>query len=175
MNFMDNPYIKQMLTQVGNDASQRVNSQFAAAGRDLSGYNQQDVGRGVTAAQLPILFDQYNREQGRTDAAARDLYGAGNTTAQTVSGLDDNAMKMRALGIDTGKAALDARNYGDNQMINLEEQKKAIPFEGLSKIAELLYPAAKLGSQETGTSTVKGKQSGFGFNLGSLLGIPGGR
>lgn len=165
LNFAANPYMQQMLQQVGDAAAQRTNAQFAAAGRDLSGMNQQAVARGVTQAQLPILFDQYNREMGRTDQAARDLFGASNTTANTVQGLNADAIKQRQGMIDTTKAALEAKGWGQSQILQLEEQMKQLPLDQLERIGNLLYSAGQLGKQEIGT----GKSSSSGFSLGLNL------
>ena len=55
-----------------------VNGQFAGAGRDLSGLNQQYLGRGITAAEAPILLNQYNQNVAQRQQAASGLLGAGN-------------------------------------------------------------------------------------------------
>lgn len=160
----NDPYLQNLLKTVGDDAQWRINSMFAGAGRDLSGINQQAVGRGVTQAQAPILVDQLNREKARSDAAARDLFGA-KTTAETTTA------DLRRAGVDVADAALTARDYGPNTIIDLEEQLKKMPYEELSWLAELLYPAAGLGEQTTGegTSVKKGTSFGGKADLGSSL------
>lgn len=168
LDVTENPYLQKLLQQVGDNAAMRTNAQFAGAGRDMSGANQMAVGKGVTQAQLPLLFDQYNREQARTDAAARDLYGASGTTASSITALDAAANAERAKGIDATKAALEAQAYGPTQILNLDEQLKGLTYDELDRIAALLYPAAKLGEQSSGTGTSKSKSMGFGLNLSDI-------
>lgn len=160
-----NPYLQRMLQQVGDEARNRTNASFAAAGREMSGMNQQAVSRGVAQAQLPIMMDQYNREVGRSDQAARDLYGAGNTTASTMQGLDADAMQQRLGLIDTTKAALEAKGWGQSQILQLEEQMKQLPLDQLERIGNLLYSAGQLGKQEIGTGTSKSSGFSLGLNL----------
>lgn len=164
-NIGEDPYLQKLLQQVGDEAQQRVNAQFAAAGRDSSGMNQQSVARGVTSAQLPILVEQLNRERARTDAAAGSLFGAGNTTAQTAQSLNDAAIGSQMRGLDLSKAAIDAQNFGPTQIINLEEQLKNLPLDNAAKLAEILFSAGQLGQQTEGTSNTKGKTSSFGLGL----------
>ncbi len=147
---MSNPQMQALLTQVGDDAQNRVASQFAAAGRTGSGAQAMETGRGVTQAQLPILYDAYNRAQDMQMGAANMLYGAGNQTAQTLSGLDAQRQGMRANGIGFGQAALDAKNWGANSILDLQQQMKGMPYQDMSMLASLLFPMAGLGQQTQG-------------------------
>lgn len=168
LDLENNGYLQKMLTQVGDDAANRVNAQFAAAGRDFSGANQQSVARGVTQAQAPLLLDFFNKEQGRTDQAARDLYGAAGQTAGTLSSLDQIRDALRSKGIDTTSAALAARDQGANTTLNLDQQLKGLPYQDLAQIAQLLFPAAQLGQQSSGNGTSTTKSSGFSFGIGDI-------
>lgn len=168
LNIDNNPYIQDMLKRVTDDAVTRVNSGFAAAGRDFSGYNQKALGEGITNAQLPVLADLYSREQGRTDAAARDLYAARTGSATQSADLDRIATGLRSAGIDVSGAALNAQNWGPQQILALENQLKNLPYDELDRIAALLFPAAGLGSQSQGTGTSETSQSGFGFGIGDV-------
>jgi hypothetical protein len=163
----NNEYIQNLLKTVGDDIQWRTNSTFAGAGRDMSGINQQAVARGITQGTAPILLDQYNREQGRTDAAARDLFSGSNTAATTKANLDSSSASLRGAGIDASRAAMEARDAGPNAILNLEEQLKQMPYQELSWLAELLYPAAGLGGQteEEGKSKSKGTSFGAGLKL----------
>jgi hypothetical protein len=168
---MNNPELRAMLDMVGNEASSRVNQQFAAAGRDLSGLNQRRVAQGVTEAQLPVIMDQYNRERQRQMDAATALYGAGSQTAGQQSSLDAARNALRSQGIDTAQAALDARNQGANQILELDQQIKMLPYEDLGMLGSLLLPVAGAGGQQTGntasqgTSKTKSKSSGFSIGI----------
>lgn len=171
-DFMSDPQLQQLLQTVGNDVATRVNSQFAGAGRDLSGKNQGAIARGVTSATAPILVEQLNRERGRTDAAARDLFDASGKTAAGTTAADQAAAALRAAGIDVGDKALAAKDYGAGRALQIEELKKKLPVDELSWLAEMLYGAGGLGSQSSGTSTTKGQEFKFGadkIGVGSAL------
>lgn len=162
---MSNPQVRAMLDQVGGDAMNRVNAMFAGAGRDLSGANQGAVGKGVTAAQLPILFDQYNRERAAQVDAAKTLHGARTSGATTQSEMDAARLALQKMGIDLGDAAITARDEGANKILNLDQQIKQLPLQDLSLLASILFPMAGLGAQEQGSSQSKGSSSGFGFKI----------
>ena len=166
---MSNPQMAAMLKQVGDEAQSRINQQFAAAGRDLSGLNQKRVTEGVTAAQLPLLLNQYNTERAAQADAAKTLYGAGNETSTTQSNLDAARAALRTQGIAVGNAALDAQNWGANKILELDQQIKMLPYEDLGVLGSLLFPVAGLGSQQNGlsntTSTTKTKSSGFNIGI----------
>jgi hypothetical protein len=123
--------------------------------------NQQSVARGVTQAQLPLLMDQYNRAQDQQMQAAQALYGAGSQTAQGQQQLDQAALAQRAQGSQFGQQALDMRNQAANQIIDLDQQQKAMPYEDSSLLASLLFPAAGLGQIQDGSGTSKSKMGMF--------------
>lgn len=170
-NYVDpssNPYIQNLLKVVSDDVQSRTNQQFAAAGRDLSGINQQAVARGVTQAQAPILLDQYNRGQQTQIGAAQDLFSAGNQTATGTQALDDAALNTNAQGVPLAQAAVDASKSADNEILALEQQKKQIPLDDLSTIGPLLAQIAGLGGSSKGKSTGKATSTGFSFSLSDL-------
>jgi hypothetical protein len=162
---MSNPQMQAILQQVGDDAANRVNAQFAGAGRDLSGANQQAVGRGVTQAQLPLLLDQYNRAQGQQFDAAKTLYGAGSDTASTQGALDAQRAALRGQAAGAGQAATDMQNAGAERTIDLEQMMKTLPYEELGQLASLLFPAGQLGKQVKATGESSGTSFGFGGKL----------
>ena len=179
LDINNNPFIADMLTRTSDDVSNRINAQFAGAGRDLSGYHQRAVGEGVAGAQGAIKFDQYNKELGRTDAAVRDLFAgeAGTVTAKDT--LDRNAMGERRSGVDVARAKAEMDAAGPKMVMELEEMMKGLPYEKYKRIAELLFPIAGLGQQSEGTATTKGKTTGWGVSasmkdLFKLPGMPGG-
>ena len=71
---------------ITSDISNQVNSEFAGAGRDLSGLNQQTLARGLSQGLAAPLLGQYNTDVQNQLAAANSLYGAGNTTAGALTG-----------------------------------------------------------------------------------------
>lgn len=167
LNITENPHLQRLMQQVGDDAANRVNAQFAAAGRDLSPNNSIEVGKGVTQAQLPLLMDQYNREQSRTDAAIRDLFGGGLDSSRTQTGMDVARGGLRKAGADMEKTlADDDRDWTTQSLakiVDLEKLRSQLPFEQAGWLAELLYGAAGLGNQSQGTATSTGKKTGFGI------------
>ena len=176
MNIADNPEIQRLLQVVGDDVTNRVNSSFAASGRSFSGANQGAVARGVTAAQAPILLDQYNREAARSDTAAGNLFQAGNTNATTTAGLEQAEQGLRAAGVPMADAAMAAKTWGPETILQVEAALKDLPFDQLQRIANILFPAAGLGQQAQSQGTRTGKSSGFNLSadlgkaLGSLMG-----
>jgi hypothetical protein len=174
-DILANPFMEQMLTRVGDGASQSVNSMFAKAGRDLSGYNQRALGEGIATAQTPLLFNQYNLEQGRTDAAGRDLFAAETGTVTTKDMLDRMASGQRTSGVDVARNKAEMDAMGPQMVLELEEMMKGLPYEKYKRMAELLFPMAGFGQQGEGTSTTKGKQSGWGVSASAkdIMSLPG--
>lgn len=166
LDYTKNPQMMAMLEQASSDAFNKINAQFAGAGRDLSGANQMAAAKGVNEAQLPILMDYYNNERTRQNDAAKTLYNAGVETGKTVQGLDESTLNTRSAGVDLANSALAADKYGSEQILNLEQYLKDIPVNDLAQIANILYPAASLGNQSQGSSTSKTSGSSVGGSLG---------
>lgn len=167
LDVMNNPQLMALLTQVGDDISNRINAQFAGAGRDLSGANQGAVAKGVAGAQTPILVDQYNRERSNQMAAAEALYGAGAGSATTQAQLDASRAALQQAGIGLSNEALTAESYTPNMILELDQQIKQLPFMDIAPLAEILYGAAGLGGsyKESGTGTSRTSSSQLGLNL----------
>lgn len=174
LDFKTNPYVQDMLKTVGDDAANRVNGMFAGAGRDFSGEHARALGRGVASAEAPILASLYTDAQGKQLDASKTLFGGGTTAATTSQGLDKDALGTRAMGIDAAQAAIDAKNYGPNAKLALEESVKKMPFDQLGWIAQYLFPAAGLGQQSSGTATGNASKSQWGLSLkySDLFGTP---
>lgn len=167
LDFSNNPYITQMLKTVGDDVQNRVQQQFAGAGRDISGnaYGQLALGRGITQAQLPILSDLYQKANQQRIDAANSLYGAGTTNAQLGQSLDTSALNTRAGAVPISNEAVNAQNFGPNQILNLDQQLKGLPFDDMSMYANLLLPVSGLGGQQAGKGTSNTSSTGFGISL----------
>lgn len=167
---MSNPQIQAMLTQVGDDISNRINGMFAGAGRDLSGANQQAVAKGVSQGTLGLLLDQYNKQQGNQLAAAQTLYGAGAGAATTQAQLDAAQAQLRGQGAAAGKTALEMQNQGATDVLNLDQQIKHLPYEDLALLGSILFPVAGLGEQQAqkGTGTSNSSTTGFTGSLNIL-------
>ena len=161
---MSNPQIVAMMQSVGDDVQSRINQMFAGAGRDLSGANQQAVAKGVTAAQLPLLLDQFNKQQGLQVDAARSLFDAGTQTAGQMSDLDKLLQSIRTSGIAVGDKALEAKDYAANQILNLDQQIQQLPYENLALLGSLLLPAAGVGGDSSSKGTSKSSSVGISLS-----------
>lgn len=156
----NNPALAAQLAQIQTDVTNGVNSQFAAAGRDFSGANQMALARGVAAGQAPVIAAQYNQDVANQINAANALYNAGNTTANTLGGMQQNYLANQGQGVAAGQSALDAQNYGANAALAAEAQRRGIPVQALSLLAQIGVPIAGLGTQSTGTTTGTQQMSG---------------
>jgi hypothetical protein len=156
----NNPALAAQLAQIRSDVGNDVNSQFAAAGRDFSGANQMAYGRGVAAAEAPVIAAQYNQDVANQLAAAGALYNAGNTTANTLTQLQQSDLANRGQGVTAAQAALDAQNYGANATLAEEAQRRGIPVQALGLLAQIGVPIAQLGTQSNGTTTGTQQKSG---------------
>lgn len=156
----NNPALAAQLAQIQTDVGNSINSQFAAAGRDLSGANQMAYGRGVAAAEAPVIAAQYNQDVANQIAAANALYNAGNSTATTLAGMQQQYLANQGQGATAAQSALDARNYGPNAILAEEAQRRGIPVQALGTLAQIGVPIAGLGSQSYGSSTGTHDMSG---------------
>ena len=141
----NNPALAAQLAQIQTDVANSVNGQFAAAGRDLSGDNQMAYGRGVAAGEAPVIAGQYNQDVANQFNAANALYNAGNTTAGTLSGMQQNYLANQGQGVSAAQSALDVQNYGANATLAAEAQRRGIPVQALSLLAQIGVPIAGLG------------------------------
>jgi hypothetical protein len=155
-----NPALMAQLAQIRSDVGDSVNSQFAAAGRDFSGANQMAYGRGVAAAEVPVIAAQYNQDVANQIASAGALYNAGNTTANTLTQMQQSDLANRGQGVTAAQSALDAQNYGANATLAEEAQRRGIPVQALSLLAQLGVPIAQLGTQGNSTTTGTQEKSG---------------
>jgi hypothetical protein len=156
----NNPALVQQLSQIQTDVGNGVNGQFAAAGRDFSGANQMAYGRGVAAAEAPVIAAQYNQDIANQISAANALYNAGNTTAGTLSGMQQNYIANQGHGVTAAQSVLDAQNYGANATLAAEAQRRGIPVQALGLLAQIGVPIAGLGTQSTGNTTSTQQLSG---------------
>lgn len=173
----NNPALQAQLDTIMSDVGNNVNGQFAAAGRDFSGANQQAYGRGVAQGVAPVLANQYNQDVSNQINAAGQLYGAQNTTSGLLSGLNQQGLANQQAGVTAAGQATDANNAGANQTLAAEAAKRGIPVQAMGLLAQIGIPIAGLGSQNTGQSDTTRQESGasqFGQIAGGLTGLFGG-
>jgi len=154
-----NPAFNAYTTQLADSAANRVNSQFAAAGRDFSGANMSELGRGITEATLPVFANQYNQNVATQTGLMGNMFNAGGQTAGLLSGLDQNALSNRQAGVGAADAAQASQNSGANSVLQAEAMRRGLPLSNLGQLSSLLLPIAGLGSQSSGTASSVGTQT----------------
>ncbi len=146
-------------TQIG-DITNSTNGQFAAAGRDFSGANSMALGRGITQGIAPTIAAQYNQNVQNQQGAAGNLYGAGNTNAGLLAGMQQQKLANQGQGVTAAGQGLDASNAGYNATLQAEAARRGIPVQSLGLLANIGVPIAGLGSQSTGQSQGTQQMSG---------------
>jgi hypothetical protein len=173
----NNAALQGELNTASSDATNQINSEFAAAGRDGSPGNSQALARGIMQAESPIIANQYNQDVANQLAAAGALYGAGNSTYGLLNSNQAQANANLQNGVGVASSALDARNYAPNAILNAEQQAFNIPAANYTSLLGAVTPVAQAfgttNGSGTGTQTESGAQqfgqiaSGFGSLLGS--------
>lgn len=168
-----NPALRGYLDTISNDVQNRVNGMFAGAGRDLSGANQGTLARGIAEGTAPILASQYNTDFGNMRSAADALYGAGNTTAGLLTGMNQQGVANQQAGVQLAPSAFEAQQSGARGILEAESLRRGIPVEALGLLAQIGIPIAGLGGTQTGTGTTTGtnQMSGaqqFGMIAGGI-------
>lgn len=164
-NPYNTPGFKDAINTLTGDITQGINGQFAAAGRDFSGANQQALSRGLTQGLAPVIAQQYNQNVANQQNAANALYGGSNTNAGLLSGLQQQYLQNQGAGVGAAGAANDAANAGPNATLAAEAARRGIPVQALGLLANIGIPIAGLGSQSSGTSTTN-YQPSFWQTLG---------
>lgn len=165
-----NSALQAQLDQISRDVASRVNSQFAAAGRDSSGMNQQTLARGIAEGTAPVIAAQYNTDVDRALGAANSLYGAGNTTYGMLNQTQQAANGNAVQGIDVGSAALQAKDSPANQLLNIEQLRRSIPTSNLTGLLGSVAPVAQAFGTTNATSTTTSQQPLLNQLLGAAIG-----
>jgi len=155
-----NPGTAGLLSRIQSDVGSSVNGQFAAAGRDFSGANQQAYGRGIAQGEAPVLFDQYNANRAAQQGAAGNLYQAGNTTAGLQTGMTQQGLINKGQGVTAAGAANEAQNAPANAVLQAEAARRGIPVQALGLLAQIGIPIAGLGSESSGSAQGTQNMSG---------------
>jgi hypothetical protein len=137
------PALQRYLQVARDDATNSVNAQFAAAGRDLSGMNTQALGRGIMQAEAPVLAQAYQAARQQQLDAINSLYNAGNSSAGILSGLDQAKLANMRAGLDASNAANAASQYGPLLQLQAEAQRRGIPLQTLAAEMGIALPAAQ--------------------------------
>jgi hypothetical protein len=171
-----NPALQAQLDQIATDTTNQVNSQFAAAGRDGSGMNQQALARGIAQGEAPVIAGQYNQDVANQLSAATALYGAQNSTSGLLAGQAQQGLANQLQGVTSSQDALSAQNYAPQQQLALAQLTQSIPAQNLALLAQIGVPIAGLGSQSSGSTQGTQQMSGaqqfadIAGGIGNLLG-----
>jgi hypothetical protein len=147
------PGFSDALNAVNSDITNQINGQFAAAGRDLSGMNTQTLARGLSQGEGQLIANQYNQNAANQLNAANSLYGAGNSTAGLLSGLNQTGLANQQAGIGASQQATQAQQYGPLLQLQAEAQRRGIPLETLAAQMGITLPAAQAFGTTTGNQT----------------------
>lgn len=146
------PGIQNLLATIKNDVTNSVNGMFAGAGRDLSGLNQQALGRGLSQGLAAPLLNQYNQNVQNRIAAAGGMYDASGNTANALGG-----NQTQGFNLATSLPGLAAA--GPMGVLAASQAARALPLENLGMLANLTVPIAGLGQQSSGSSYTHGTQT----------------
>lgn len=159
LNPYSTPGFSDALGTLQSDITNQINSQFAGAGRDLSGMNTQTLARGLSQGLGGLIANQYNQNVQNQLGAANTLFGAGGQTAGLLSGLDQTKLANQQAGLGAAQTAGEFSNSPYLQTLAVEAQRRGIPLETLASQMGLVLPAAQAFSNQTGTSTTTKQMS----------------
>jgi len=167
----NNPALQAQLAQIASDTTNQVNSQFAAAGREGSGMNQQTLARGIAQGEAPVIAGEYNQDVANQLNAANSLYGAQNSTSGLLAGMTQQGLANQLQGVTSSQDALNAQNYTPQQQLALAQLTQSIPAQHLGLLAQIGVPIAGLGQQTSGTTQGTQQMAGaqqFGAIAGGI-------
>lgn len=164
-----NPQIQGLLSTIQQDVGNKVNQEFAGAGRALSPGNSQALARGISQGEAAPLLNEYNTLLGAQIGAATGL-GTATTGAATAAGQSlANQAGIQNQGLTTNQAGLAATNYAPTTALNVSEEQTQLPFQNLGLLASLIAPLAGLGgtsnTNANGVQNTTGTSSGIGLNI----------
>lgn len=168
---VNSPEVRAALDQIRTDATTGINSSWAAAGRDGSPGNFQALGRGIAAAEAPLILDQANKDIATRTGALGSVYNNANTSYGLLNGTQGAANNNIAAGAGVGSAAL----TNDNTALTAELARTGIPISQLQTLLGTVSPiAAQFGTQNgtsSGTNTMSGAQqfATIAGGIGSLF------
>jgi hypothetical protein len=156
----NNGALQSQLATAASDATNQINSQFAAAGRDGSPANSQALARGLMQAEAPIIAGQYNQDVANQLGAANALYGAGNSSYGLLNANQAQANQNMQSGADLASTALEAQNYAPNAILGAEAQRFGIPASNLTTLLGAVSPVAQAFGRTNGSGTATQTMSG---------------
>jgi len=149
----NNTALQSQLGTAASDATNQINSAFAAAGRDGSPGNSQALARGIMQAEAPVIAGQYNQDVSNQLNAANALYGAGNSTYGLLNADQTAANTNLQDGANLAATALQAQNYAPNAVLSAEQQAFNIPASNYTTLLGAVSPVAQAFGTTNGSGT----------------------
>ncbi|HLH96444.1 MAG TPA: hypothetical protein VKW08_15115 [Xanthobacteraceae bacterium] len=183
LNPYTTPGFSQAMGTLGQNITNQINDQFAAAGRDLSPGNTQALAYGLVQGEAPALAAQYNSNVNNQISAANALFGAGNTTASGLTNLQQTGLSNQLSGANLAGQIPGLLTAPEQAALSAANTAHSLPLANLAPYEQLLTPLAQLGSQTSGTSQGTTTQSVplaqqivggaiGGLGLANSLGLP---
>lgn len=158
-NPYDTPGFSDALKTSDSDITNNIQGLFAAGGRDLSGMNVQTLARGLSQGNSGTIANQYNQNVANQQGAASNLFGAGNTTGNTLANMNQTANANKVQGVQTASDATAAQTWGPQQVLQAQQLAQSIPLSNLGLLTQIGVPLASLGSNSNATSTTQNSPS----------------
>lgn len=175
-DYMDpnkNPWFGQVTSTIGNDVQNRLSGLYAGSGRDPAGAGNfgYNLARGIGDATAPVFAQQYQQERSNQLGAQNGLLQGAGGTAGLLGNMQSQFNQNQGTGVNAAGAALDAQNYGPQQQLAIEAQRRGIPISLMQQLAGIAGPLAGLGGTQQGTSSGTQEMSGaqqFGTIMGGI-------
>lgn len=174
-----NPYLDDLIKRMSEDAAGAVNMSAAGMGRYGSGAHQGAIADSVGDIAANLRYNDFTTQQGRKDAAIRDMFNMGTTgQGQKMSALDSmfQAGQQQRDNIIGGTKALkdayDARQGVNADLIDAGQKRFDSRWDPIAKMLGVATGVGGLGSTSytkgAGTQTQQGPST-LGAGLGGLL------
>lgn len=170
LNPMSTPGFSDALSTMKGDITNSINSQFAAAGRDLSPGNTTALARGLTQGEGGLIADQFNKNVAAQQGAGGAAFGANTGTAGGLSSLDQAELAARTGGLGAASAIPGLYSAPAAARFGAANTAYQTPWSNLGMLSQQLLPIASLGSQSTGTGTTTQQTSPISNIIGGLTG-----
>ena len=162
LNPVNTPGMAGVLSTITNDVDNSINSQFAGAGRSLSGLNQQADARGLSQGLAQPLLSQYNQNVSNMTAANAALGGLGTQYTSNLGA--GNTLGAAAPGLAT---AIPMAQLAGQQL------QTQTPYQNLALQENILNPIAGLGGTSVGTTQGSGSATASPLSVAGQLGNVG--
>lgn len=157
---MQTPGLSDSLKYLGNNITNSVNGQFAAAGRDFSPANSTALSYGLSSGLAPILTNQFNQNVATQRGAQDAAYNATGNTATALTGQDQTALGNQTAGIAAAGAVPGLYTAPGQTQLNAANTAYAQPYGNIGMLQSLVQQLSGLGQTTTGTTTGTGTTAG---------------